>query len=172
MELKYVITLCGILGLPGCAGIVPQNVDEYRASSVVSEESYEVSTPYAKIESVLRTKAAECLDTSLVERVCSSGGGCSSRKWIYRPTIKSSDSMIQLAVQLEADPAHLVRLDRPPAGGNYIVVAEATPAGENKTSVRIYKRVFGFKVIPGAIKHWTNGTNLGCPNLAEDTHAP
>jgi hypothetical protein len=55
---------------------------------------------------------------------------------------------------------------KPPPGGVYIFVADATPQG-NRTRIQIYGPSKGYDVLHRAVRGWASGENLGCPDMTK-----
>jgi hypothetical protein len=55
----------------------------------------------------------------------------------------------------------------PPAGGDYFIVADATPLDRNRTRVDIYAPKMGSTTIVRAITGWATGENVGCPDMTK-----
>jgi len=83
----------------------------------------------------------------------------------------SGKNKSELHVQWRKDPENAVYLGmsgKPPADGMYIFVFDFEPKGKNSTKVSVFGTTMSeYQTVPNAIKHWTNGTNLGCPDLAK-----
>ena len=56
--------------------------------------------------------------------------------------------------------------EEPPAG-HYLLVLDATPIGKNKSKIDFYGPKMGFDTMITAVKNWTKGKNLGCPDLTK-----
>jgi hypothetical protein len=56
---------------------------------------------------------------------------------------------------------------KPPAGGVYIVVADAYPIAGNRTRIQLYGPSKGYDVLYRAIRGWSTGDNLGCPDMTK-----
>jgi len=167
----YSIFLAGAL-LSGCAPM-PQNAEEFRKTigaggSGTSFETYEVNRPYSKVAATLKTKAKECLDAKVVVTECVNRS-CQSYDTYYLPTLVSGTNKTELHVQWKMVPDKTNFANgKPPASGLYIAVADAVPVGNGKTRMSVYGMSRTFGMVPEAIKHWANGTNMGCPNLSRD----
>ena len=60
----------------------------------------------------------------------------------------------------------------PPANGMYMVVADITPLdGGKSTKLDVYSTQV-WRAIPNALKHWSNATNMGCPDFQEKPWFP
>ena len=91
----------------------------------------------------------------------------------YKPTLVNGRERTELHIQWRREPGDAFSFSgKPPADGMYVVVADAMPAGKGKTTMTVYAPTMVFTVIPKAIKHWANGTNLGCPDLTKGQNSP
>jgi hypothetical protein len=163
---RWLITLLAIPVL-GCS--VPQTRTEFKEVSAGSRESYEVNRPYGKVVEILKTKSAECLSTRLRRRQCT-GSNCADDIITYTPTIVHAGNKLELSVQVDVPRSMTdLRLYKDPKGGRFIVLADVAPSGKGKTKLDVYAPYWTNKTIPKAVRHWAEGTSLGCPNLAEET---
>jgi hypothetical protein len=158
--------------LVGCAsGPTPQNAAQYRSAvgkggMGASLETYEVNRSYKEVAATLKAKANECLKARLVETECINRS-CKDREIIYTPTVVSGPKGTELHLQWRRVPMDSYFAGGPPPPtGMYIMVADALPAGKNKTRLNVYAPSSLFRSAPDAVKHWANGTNMGCPNFA------
>lgn len=157
--------------MAGCAITpTPQNPVEYR--SVVQKgafgsefETYEVDKPYEKVVAVIKKKTDECLNVNLIETECINNS-CYDYNITYKPTFVSKKGKSELYLQWKRDPDKAIYVGgNPPAGGMYIAVIDFIAASKNKTKVDMYVPSMVFTSAPKAIKHWVNGTNMGCPDF-------
>jgi hypothetical protein len=54
-----------------------------------------------------------------------------------------------------------------PEGGYFLLVADAYPIDEKRTQVDLYRPSIGHKVLIKAVKGWSTGKNVGCPDLTQ-----
>ena len=171
MYAKIVLLAVAAAVISGCSSTpTPQNPDEYRA--VISKgtfgtkvDTYTVKSPYSKVAKVLQDKTKECLPAKVAEKSCTAGV-CKAFKSIYKPTLLKSSNKTELHVQYEREPDDGIYLGgKPPADGMYVIVADAVPDGPKATKMTVYAPTMYFVHMPAAVKHWVNGTNLGCPDF-------
>lgn len=174
----FQVFLLGAL-LSGCAGgPMPQTGEEYRAGIAKggfgSEmKTYEVNRPYKKVADALVSKSKECLNVKLAKNKCIRQGvanSCKAYEVFYRPTVVKTASKTQLHVQWRRDPWDSMFLGggQPPADGLFIAAFDVEPAGPGKTKVTTYgPSIDHLKTVPNAVKHWVEGTNMGCPDLTK-----
>lgn len=172
------VSLLGAV-LSGCAsGPMPQTGEEYRAGFAkggfgAETTTYEVDRPYQKVADALVTKSKECLDVKLVKNKCVGQGvanSCKAYDVYYRPTVVKTASKTELHVQWRRDPWDSMFMGggQPPAEGIFIAAFDAEPAGPGKTKVTTYgPSIDHLKTVPNAVKHWIEGTNMGCPDLTK-----
>ena len=168
---NYLAVIAGLLlgMLSGCAAMVaPQNPDEFRARIPESyKERHHIKRPYRVVADVLAKKARECLNISFrMEWVEYNGPYRHKRQTTvkYKSTMHEAGGKTVLAVQYKAIPK-LFPVQNEPPDGIYAVVVDAYPSG-NGTQLDIYGLESNKRLVPQAIKHWANGTNMGCPDLS------
>lgn len=49
--------------------------------------------------------------------------------------------------------------------GMFIIVADISPAGKNKTKLDVYRITYGTDIIASSIKNWATGKSLACPDM-------
>lgn len=175
MKKHYLLMFTGLALLAGCAtGPTPQNAQEYREAVKKGaygafSEVYEVNGAYAKVAARLKGKSSECLNRVITIEQCR-GASCTSRDYIFTPNSKGNASKTEITVQMKVNPDNGIYLGgKPPEGGMFVAVTDVTPVGSGKTRVAVYgTNVSMFAHIPKAMKHWAQGTNLGCPDLTAD----
>lgn len=175
MKSIYLSTALLLILLSGCAsGPTPQTAQEYRQAVAKGgygalSEVYEVKGPYAKVAATVKGKSSECLNRVVNIQQCR-GPSCVSRNYTFIPRANAVANKTEIVVQVKVDPDNNVYLGGPPPkSGMYVAVADLVPVGSGKTKVSVYATDVGmFAHIPRAIKHWANGTNLGCPDLAAE----
>jgi hypothetical protein len=159
--------------LAGCAGLkMPQNAEEYRTRMPEKyTDKYEVKRPYKTVSDTLKRKSAECFDVAVTRQYVERNGPYTFNKVKtvrFRPAV--SVSAKQTVLQLQSTEAgESGGMQKIPQGGMYILVADAFPAGSDKTRLEIYGANLPFgtnKVFSMTVKDWANGQNLtGCPAL-------
>jgi hypothetical protein len=157
------IALSGCGSFPSTPDIMVQNAKEGKAYS--DKDVFEVNRPIAQIESVFRKKADECLRAKTESRRYE-GGMYRREVRVYTPKVVADKQRVRLTVQTitvegatEGGPI--------PDDGWYILVADAYPVNAKTTRVESYVQWPGWRSAFRAVKHWSNGTNMGCPDLTE-----
>jgi hypothetical protein len=62
---------------------------------------------------------------------------------------------------------NVIVLGKAPEGGDYYVVADATPLDRNRTRIDIYRPSIGANTLVRAITGWATGENVGCPDMTK-----
>lgn len=155
-----------VIVLAGC-GAVPMTTSEFR-QAVKQEgrniDSLSVNRPFGDVTRTFQKMSNECLNFSItsVERSGGLGGGTRSNTWAWgRSSVAVSPKHAELRLQRKVKD----QIGTIPADGMYYLVADVTPAGADKTNVKIYYWD-SVKVAATAIKGWAGGTMLGCPDPA------
>ncbi|MEJ2346200.1 MAG: hypothetical protein P8090_12460 [Gammaproteobacteria bacterium] len=172
MTIRPVLVFAAVATLAGCAfGPTPQTAKEFRQGVVkgglgTSHETYQVNAPYAKVATRVMKKGAECLNKVITIQSCVNSS-CSNIDYIFKPKFNGTRQRSELSVQVKFKPDHSWYVGGPPPkDGMFVTVADITPAGRNKTKVATYGMSMGmYQYIPKAVKHWADGSNLGCPDL-------
>lgn len=170
MKHQLISTLLLSTLLNGCATVpIPQTATEYR--QMIEPVVYEVDQPYSKVVATLKTKSKGCLDAKLIKTVCQNKLSCQEYEVTYTPTMVAGKSKSELHIQWRREPENSIYLGmsgKPPANGMYVFVFDIEPKGKSKTRVSTFGTTMSaYQTIPNAVKHWTNGTNLGCPDLTK-----
>ena len=152
--------------LQGCGGI-PQNAEEFRKAApgalMGKTESYEVDRAYRDVAAAFQRKAPECLNVS-VRSVSRTSMSHQNILTVYRPTVTVTKERVELHLQQEHKTG-VIYPSKPPEGGPYIFVADAYPLPGNRTRVQLYGPSMGYDMLYRAIRGWSTGENLGCPDL-------
>jgi hypothetical protein len=177
MKSVTLLLLAAPVLLSGCAfGPTPQNAQEYReavtkGSYGTKAETYEVKGSYAQVAATVKAKSAECFNRTLTSRECRNASECMNRSFTFIPRFTGNGSSSELDVLVTMNHGNVKNVylgGPPPEDGMYVAVADLAPAGTG-TKVSVYAtKVSFYGHIPKAIKHWANGTNLGCPDFAAD----
>jgi hypothetical protein len=162
----------------------PKNAEEHRkviAQGVYGAEleTFVANRPYKETAALIKAKVSECLSARVDHQACRKSGfmgkSCNEYSDTYLPTVVAGPQRTELHVQFkrEGSGAGEIHLGgQPNAGGRYVVVADFTTAENGKaTKVDIYGNNVE-RSIPRAIRHWVNGTNLGCPDFKPDLVIP
>jgi hypothetical protein len=171
MYAKIVLLGIAVAVMTGCSSMpTPQNPDEYRKGVAegafgTKVDTYIVNRPYSAVAKVLQEKTKECLPARLTEERCVKRN-CRDYQVTYKPTLLKDSKKTELHVQWKREPDNDTYLGgKPPADGMYVIVADAVPDGPKATKMTVYAPTMYFVHMPAAVKHWVNGTNLGCPDF-------
>jgi hypothetical protein len=169
-NIALALTLGTALG--GCGALSqPMNAAEFRqtigGSSLGTVTSFDVTRPYDQVADTLRKKASECLAVTTTSSGTVFQGNMAMRETsssVYKPTVSVTGQGLELTVQVDFG-AHTT-IQKKPAGGFFIVVADAVPSGAQAAKVTIYRGGLGkAKEISAAIHDWAAGTSSTCPDL-------
>lgn len=157
--------------ISGC-GTMPRNADEFRhmaqGSSMIKVEHFEVDRPFRQVARTFRQRADQCLR---VRVTTNSSGGYGSHpttfKEDYLPTTRITRNRAELHVQNHIEGTNLIKVHKEPEGGYYLLVADATPVGRNRTRIDLYRPTIGHGVLTQSVRNWATGDNLGCPDLTK-----
>ncbi|MGQ0666427.1 MAG: hypothetical protein ACT4O4_05270, partial [Nitrospiraceae bacterium] len=84
----------------------------------------------------------------------------------YKPTVLVTAKKAELHVQFHHDQG-VVSVSKEPAGGYYLLVADAIPTTQSKTRIDLYRPSIGHGVLIQAVRNWATGENVGCPDLTK-----
>ena len=153
----------------GCIGKMPQTADEFRqvlpGAFMGKLETYEVDRSAADIGKTFNKYAPKCLDV----RIETTSQTRTSYQYIvtkYTPTVVAGKNRCELHVQEKHEKGVLAVYEEP-AAGHYLMVVDATPIGPNRSKIDIYRPSMGFDTMVKAVRNWTRGENLGCPDLTK-----
>lgn len=153
----------------GCVGKMPQSAEEFRqalpGAFMGKLETYEVDRSTADIGKTFQKYAPKCLDVTLetTSRTTSSYQHIVTE---YTPTVIVNQNRTELHLQEKHRQGVMTVYDEPDAG-HYLLVVDATPLGTKTSKIDIYRPSMGFDTMVAAIKNWTRGENLGCPDLTK-----
>jgi hypothetical protein len=165
------IALSTVVLLSGC-GAMPLTADEFRkavpAARTAKVETFEVNRPFSAVAKTFKKKAPECLNKTVTTTSTTPGkyGPVASTFTVtYKPTVLVTKNKAELHVQQHTDNA--VKVYEEPEGGYFLLVADAYPIDEKRTRVDLYRPSIGHKVLIKAVKGWSTGKNVGCPDLTQ-----
>ena len=162
-----IVLLASVL-VAGCGGM-PQNAEEFRkavpGAFMAKTESYEVNRPVKAVTSAFQRRAPECLKVS-VRTVSQTSTSYQNILTEYTPTVVVTDQRTELHLQ-QHHKTGVVYPSKPPEGGPYIIVADAYPAGPNRTRIQLYGPSKGYDVVYRAIQGWASGESTGCPDMTK-----
>jgi hypothetical protein len=166
--MKRNLALLGGLLLAACVQ-QPQNAEGFRkavagGAMMTKTESYEVNRPLRDVAATFRRRAPECLKVT-VRTVSQTTTSYQNIVTEYTPTVNVTEQRTELHVQ-QLHKTGVIYPSKPPAGGIYLFVADATPQG-NRTRIQIYGPSKGYDVLHRAVRGWATGDNLGCPDMTK-----
>jgi hypothetical protein len=159
----------GTVLLGACAVQHPQTAEEFRqyvpGASFGKVQTFEASRPFREVARTFQAKAPECLNIAVrsVERSSTANINVLTT---YKPTVLVSEKKAELHVQ-RSYKGNVIVPGKPPEGGDYYVVADATPLDRNRTRIDIYSPSVGATTIVRAITGWASGENAGCPDMTK-----
>ena len=170
--MKYLaITLLVLTSLvtTGCVGKMPQSADEFRqalpGAFMGKLETYEVDRSTADIGKTFQKYASKCLAVTL-ETTSQTTSSFQHIVTEYTPTVIVNQNRTELHLQEKHRQGVMTVYDEP-AAGHYLLVVDATPLGTHRSKIDIYRPSMGFDTMVTAVRNWTRGENLGCPDLTK-----
>lgn len=161
--------LVAVIALSGCVTSHPQNAKEFRAAVpgafMAKIEKYDVDYPYEKVVANFKKMAPKCLKTT-VRTTSRTNMSYQVIVTHYMPTVIAGKTRAELHVQQHHSKG-VMKVTEEPDGGYYLMVFDAIKLGKNKTLIEYYGPSSGFETMVKAIKGWTTGKNLGCPDLTK-----
>lgn len=155
--------------LAGCAVQHPQNAEEFRqyvpTASFGKVQTFEANRSFREVAKTFQAKAPECLNVS-VRTVEMSSTSSSNILTTYKPTVLVSEKRAEIHVQRSLK-GNVIVPGKPPEGGDYYLVADATPLDRNRTRIDIYSPSIGANTLIRAVTGWATGENVGCPDLTK-----
>ena len=157
--------------LTGC-GAMPLTADEFRkavpAALSAKVETFEVNRPFHAVAETFEKKAPQCLNKTVTTTSTTPGAYgpvVSVYTVTYKPTVLVTKKKAELHVQHHTDNA--MKVYKEPEGGYFLLVADAYPIDKKRTRVDLYRPSIGHKVLIKAVKGWSTGKNIGCPDLTQ-----
>ena len=155
--------------LAGCAQNYPQNAQEFRQAvpgAFMSKlQTFEAKRPLREVAKTFEARAPQCLNVS-VRTVSQSSTSYQNILAVYKATVVNNPQKAELHLQRDYKSGVLVP-GKVPAGGLYMLVADATPIDKARTRIDIYGPSMGADVLIRAINGWATGENLGCPDMTK-----
>jgi hypothetical protein len=150
---------------------MPQNPEDFRkavsgGAMMTKTDSYEVNRSTQAVGATFQKRASECLNVQ-VRTVSQTTTSYQNILTTYRPTVVANGQRTELHVQQLHKGGGVIYPQKPPEGGVYIFVADATPVSANRTRIQLYGPSKGYDVLYRAVRGWTTGENLGCPDMAK-----
>lgn len=168
-----IVVACFVLLLAGC-GSMPKTpellVQNAKGGKMFSEQdTFEVKKPIAEVAEVLKNKAHECLKQKVSTTSNAGGPGVQLMRTDVRaftPKVVVGKQRTRLTLQTKVVEGSTELGDIPPDGW-YMMVVDAYPVGNSTTRVETYFQQTGFHGAFTAVKLWTTGKNMGCPDLTQ-----
>lgn len=174
MNIKPVLVIAAVTTLAGCVGPLPQNPQEFRQQAAnggfgKAHETYQVDGTYREVAARIKHKSYECLNKVVRTQTCR-GTSCVSMDYHLHPHFYSRGDSSEFDLQVDVTPKGAINVGgKPPKGGAYAAVVDITPVAGHHSKLAVYAVDMGFyEHIPVAIRHWADGSNLGCPDLTAD----
>ncbi len=153
----------------GCGGM-PQNADEFRqrvpGAFLMGVQSFEVNRPVREVGRTFQARAPQCLSVK-VRTVSQTATSYQNIVAAYKPTVLVSDGKAELHVQRKYEQG-VITPGKEPEGGDYVLVADATPIDRNRSKIDIYAPTKGADAMIKAITAWANGSSTGCPDMTKN----
>jgi len=160
--------LIGAVLLAGCAS-QPQTADEFRkavpGAFMAKTETVEVAKPFREVAANFQKRAPECLNVT-VETVSQTTTSYQVIVAAYKPTVVVTGERAELHVQQDFKQG-VMKVRAEPAGGHYLLVADAYPLDNNRTRLQLFGPSMGYDVLIRAVKGWASGQSLGCPDMTK-----
>lgn len=147
---------------------VPQTREEFvkavaDGAKMTTVETFTVDQSFGRIYGLLEEKSSSCLDV-LVKRSGFVGNQMHVTSSDYNPTLrKVGRGRAQFALQVVHRPRGIGH--KPPAGGLFVMAADITAVGKNKTRIDLYRPKMGFGKIRKALHKWAAGEDARCPKI-------
>ena len=170
MRYRFIPALILATAIAGC-GTAPKSAEEFRrmapSSSFIKLEQFEVDRPFRQVAQTFRQRADACLRVRVTTTSSGYRSGPSTFKQDYLPTARITRDRAELHVQQHIEGTNLIKVHKEPTGGYYLLVADAFPAGRNRTRIDLYRPTIGHDVLVKSVRGWATGKNLGCPDLTK-----
>ena len=155
--------------LASCAVQHPQNAEEFRqyvpTATFGKVQTFEAKRPFRDVAKTFQAKAPECLNIA-VRTVETSSTSNINVLTTYKPTVVVNEKRAELHVQRSLK-GNVIVPGKPPEGGDYFLVADATPLDRSRTRIDIYAPSMGATTLVRAVTGWATGENVGCPDLTK-----
>ena len=168
--MKYAISMLFILSaflFSGCSMKQAQTAQEFRLmapkSSYGAHDTITVKNSYSSVVNNFKKKTKKCLTVELLLTTTNQYGQTMGEQTLsYTPTLVVGKSKSELSLQKNVSGDGMI-MGKVPDKGMYILVADITPAGKNKTRLDIYRNTYGTEIIVDAVNNWATGKSLACP---------
>lgn len=136
-------------------------------SRFVDVQKFTVNRPYRDVARDLERRSDACLRVRVTTTSSGYQQGPMTFNQDYRPTIVTGKGRTELHIQQRVSGTNLVKVYKEPEGGNYMLIADAYPAGRNKTRVDLYHVTMGGDLLTKTVRGWATGKIRGCPDLTK-----
>ena len=127
--------------------------------------SFETERPWRAVAETLEERAPACLGVNVATESATN----QSYQYIeaaYTPTVLVHKDSVELHVQRRYERG-VVGVYEEPEKGHYVLVADASRAGDNRTKVDIYAPTAGSDPLVQAVQAWIKGESTQCPDWTE-----
>jgi len=162
------IMFLSVLALSGCVSH-PQSAEEFRkavpGAFSAKVETIEVDRPFSQVASTFQKMGPNCLSKT-IKTTSQTNMSYQVIVTTYKPTVVVTGKKAELHVQMHHEQG-VLNVSKEPAGGYYLLVADAQPVTQTKTRIDLYRPSMGHGVLIQAVKNWATGENIGCPDLTK-----
>lgn len=170
--MKLAISICIIISAilsTGCAMKHAQTAQEFRLMTPKNtygiHESFTIKNSYFKVVNNFKKRTNKCLNIELVMTTTNRyGQALGVQTLTYTPTLVTGNKHSELSVQKNVSGDGMI-MGKIPMKGMFILVADMSPAGKNKTKLDVYRNSYGTDIITSSIKNWATGKSLACPDM-------
>lgn len=167
-RITFAAVALGSLWLSGCVSH-PQTADEFRkavpGAMTAKVETFEVDRSLSQVANTFEKMGPTCL-AKTIKMTSRTNMSYQVIVTTYKPTVLVTPKKAELHVQFHHDQG-VVNVSKEPAGGYYLLVADAIPTSQSKTRIDLYRPSMGHGVLIQAVKNWATGENVGCPDLTK-----
>lgn len=169
---KKIIAAIFIASLASCASLsFPQNATEFKASVVKYDKSrvdrYTVNRSVHRVAKSWKTQAKKCLNVRVTQRIIQSGTYHPDSHRDFRTVIRQGKRTIGVDLKSKMSRQVLLGSNKPADGFFYVLTAEATSIGNNKTRIKVYRGTGkkGQSVLSKQFYRWAQGKSTACPDM-------
>lgn len=163
-----VVSILCVIWLSGCISH-PQTPEEFRKAVPTAFsgklETFEVERPFIQVADTFQKMGPNCLSKT-IKTTSQTHNSYQVIVTTYKPTVLVTPKKAELHVQFHHDQG-VIGVGKEPAGGYYLLVADASPVNQSKTRIDLYRPSMGHGVLIQAVRNWATGENVGCPDLTK-----